>query len=137
MVSLLGSFTVTILSFVLPPVLHLILVVKPQIKEEKRYQDVGSVDESTTGRLFGISDSNTIGSYVDGPLGSENRQKPQSGMDTLSGIITNLGGRKLRSLQWQYVGDVILTILGCAVCIFTTVLTADEASRKFSALCHC
>lgn len=126
--SLLGSFTVTILSFVLPPALHLILVVSPQLEEFNRYR------HQRTGRVIaGVSGSRVV--YRN--LSSEEAMDDDDAPHRITGILAFVLGDNISWLHLQYVGDAFLAILGCVLCVVATSLTTSEAMSKFAQSGQC
>ena len=137
MVSLLGSFTVTILSFVLPPALHLQLVVRPQLAEEERYRRERSVNSSSSGphdSLY-LKHHGHKGQYS--MAEDDPEEASEGGWESFAWLFGDRVKTKVGTLHMQYIIDIVLTILGCCVCIFTTLLTADEAHRKFLLMGSC
>jgi hypothetical protein len=126
-VSLLGSFTVTILSFVLPPALHLILVVTPQLEELNRYR------HQRSGRVIaGVSDNGVMYRGI-----SSGNEDDDDESHRITGILAVIFGDSVSWLHLQYVGDAALTAMGCIMCILATSLTATEASEKYAQSGQC
>ena len=160
MVSLIGCFTVTILSFILPAYLHLQLVTKPQLELAHGGNTTTSRlrSLSSTSRLRSLSSASEGGEYSDIGLELSGMQKQygtarkmsklsrvdeeeqdevsMTTADSVLSLVTTPNAFNL-SPATQYYVDILSCVMGVAICVIATTVTSLDTWSKLQsgALC--
>ena len=141
MISLLGCFTISVLSFVLPPLIHINLISIPALQRVLSEGGVGG--DSSDPRGFGATGRSLFSDDEAADSSSASNDRPRAGFPALdrklsmSPIKTSLWEdeqtSRVNSARIQYYCDALLVAGGIFVCILGTALTSIDIFHKVAA----
>lgn len=134
----LGSFTISISSFIMPSLLHLLLCSYPRLRKERGLQPDNfgggehcAINGSKSG--FIINDYAAVAGEDQGGIDSESKQMPAPAIEHLD-KEENSQSRNLMSplkyCQFECCVDALLTLVGLVACVIGTSLSAKKIVEK-------